>query len=347
MVSRSERQHRPVTVFALLVLAMAGACLAFLALWVAEGLAPVTESGGVVGHVSDGEGDRGPSDGYDEFEVEVRTGDGAVHLGERGPLLVPLQLGDPVVVARSAPTGRVVSVRGPDGEVDLHAHAGMIVLVGVAAAGTAGAVWQRRRLVEAVGWGLPSAGVSAPVLGAAVTVLGAVAVLAALVVPETPEGDRWTVDGMGVYESPKYFPETVVPRGRDVDLQEVVLRVRGPLVEGAPPGSPERLRGLRVLVVPMTARIVSADPGRYVRLELIGRGEGRPRLLRAADCGTAPGAFDGIVADGASEGGPSEGGSSEGGPSEGGPSERRVCFAVPPDFVPEYLVLDEKTAVRV
>lgn len=97
----------------------------------------------------------------------------------------------------------------------------------------------------------------------------------------------------------------------------------------------------------MTARIVSADPGRYVRLELIGRGEGRPRLLRAADCGTAPGAFDGIVADGASEGGPSEGGSSEGGPSEGGPSERRVCFAVPPDFVPEYLVLDEKTAVRV
>ncbi|MFI6642628.1 hypothetical protein [Streptomyces sp. NPDC050504] len=298
----------------LLWLAVLGAAVAFLAVWGTEAVAPVVRETAVIGHSSDGTDEGEPN----SFFVEALTDSGAeVPLGEGGGILEPIHLGDAVVVARSRVTDRAISVSGPDGEVNLHHHTGILVLVTLSVAFLGVTAWLGRRVLVAARRALRPGAVRQLVPPAAL-LAGAIAVSASLFTSDAPGGRPWTLDGMGVYDSPKFFPETVVRAGDAATVRGYSLRIGAPMAEKTPEGAPGRLSGLRVLVADVAVRNEGKEEG-YLQLELIGSGRGKASLLEADECGTAPGAFDGHVA-------------------ALPPPSSRLCFVVPEGFRPRFLI---------
>ncbi|MCT7356224.1 hypothetical protein N4P33_29365 [Streptomyces sp. 15-116A] len=208
--SETERRQGA-AVFSLLALAVAGAALAFLTIWTTEALAPVTEKHAVIAHEGDGdEAFTEESDGPYDFEVHALTEDGdTIPLGEGGELLKPLALGDPVIVTLSNATGRPLGARGPGGEVSLHHHAGMIILVTLATVALLLTTRYHRRLRRATHAILtPLPPKLAPWITPAAVTATALATTTALLTPDTPDHEPHTMDGMGIYASADHFPDT-------------------------------------------------------------------------------------------------------------------------------------------
>lgn len=323
---RNAERNKAFGVLGLLWLAAVGAAVVFLAVWGVEAVAPVVRETAVIGHADDGDGGGGPND----FFVEALTDGGAeVPLGEGGGILEPLHLGDAAVVTRSRVTERPLGVRGPDGEVDLHHHTGAVVLVTASVALLGGTLWRGRRIYGAAHRILRPRAARRLVPPAAL-LAGALAVSVSLFASAAPDGRPWTLDGMGVYDTPKFFPETVVRAGEAAVVRGYSLSIGAPLTEKRPVGVPGRLSGLRILVADVAVRSDRREAG-YLPLQLIGKGRGKAALLEAADCGTAPGAFDGHVA-------------------QSPPPTARLCFVVPEGFRPRYLIVggaDDDVAMAV
>ncbi|GHA91974.1 hypothetical protein GCM10010305_39530 [Streptomyces termitum] len=324
---RAAERDRAVGASALLWLAAVGVVAVFLAVWGVEAVAPVVRESAVIGHADDGGGDDG---GPESPAVKALTGDGrAVPLGEAGGILRPFRLGDAVVVTRSRVTGRPLAVRGPGGEADLHTHGGIVVLLAVSGV-VVGVTCRYGRRVYAAARRLPLPGPVRRLPVFAVPVAGAALAGLTLFGPGGSEGRPWTLDGMGIYDAPEFFPGTVVPSGGTADVRGFSLRVGGPLAEGAPAGAPGRLAGLRVLVAEVVVRN-GREAAAYLPVQLVGEGRGRAALLAAGECGAAPGGFDGHV------------------PVRPAPVSR-MCFVVPEGFAPRYLIVggaDDDVALAV
>jgi len=159
----------------------------------------------------------------------------------------------------------------------------------------------------------------------AVLVAGAVAVRSPYRDP--PSEPLTDAIGMGVYGDDGMRTPHALPPPADADgtarSGDVTVRVTGPVTTSPPPGAPGWVRDVHLIVVPVLATAppparADLSPG-YVALELVGRGRGRAVRLDAPACGGAPGAFDGRLTATRVQG--------------------PVCFVVPKDFRPLYLIV--------
>ncbi|MFI8324257.1 hypothetical protein [Streptomyces sp. NPDC085529] len=295
------------------LLVLAGAAAAFLAVWTVEAVAPVERHHAVIMKVDD---DPGLSDGHERFDyvVEAMTTDGRVLALAAGQERVNhLSLGEPVIVTLSRATGRPLSVRHRDGEVELHHHPWAVLAVVLAGLFTAVVAWRARALLRAGSAVLPFAPrlVTATLTAAALLLAGN-----ALLDAETYGDSRHVPDGMGIHRDAKSFPKQVVPTGREARLDDLHVTARGPAADSVPAGDDTRLR---IVSVPVTVRNPTPADIPWVPVKLIGEGPGVPQLLLGGRCGDEPGASDGSFARGETTG--------------------RLCFAVAQRFEPRYLIV--------
>ncbi|MFF2774347.1 hypothetical protein ACFVU3_05510 [Streptomyces sp. NPDC058052] len=310
-----ERDERT-TVFgwaSVALMALAGAAIAYLGVWTAEAVAPVERHHAVILRVNDADG----AEGHERFgyDLEAMTGDGRVIALAPGQERVDrLSIGEPVIVTLSRATGRPLSVRYAEGDVELHHHTTAIVLVTVAGLFAAVVAWRARPLLAAASAVLP---VAPRLLVAAVTAT-AVAVTAVGILDRETGGDiRHVADGMDIYGDPEFFPERVVAVGEEAPLDGVFVTARGPAAEVTTPGPDP---ALRVVAVPVTLRNPTPETVLTVRLVLIGEGQGETQMLRGSRCGDEPGALVGTFPHGTTTG--------------------RLCFVVAQRFDPRYLILE-------
>ncbi|MFF9498535.1 hypothetical protein [Streptomyces sp. NPDC014656] len=316
----SDRKHREkderTAVFgwaSVLALALAGAALGFLAVWTAEAVAPVDREHAVAVRVTDLDGDGHERYGYD---LEARTTDGrTIPLAGGSARVDRVRSGEPVVVTLSRATGRPLAVRHVEGEANLHHHTGAVVLVVAAGLFAAAVAWRRRPLLRAASAVLPFA---PRLLAAAVTVAALVLAGAAPLDRDPADGSRSSLDGMGIYRDPAFFPDRVVGVGTEAEVDDMAVTVRAPAATVAP--APGAGTALRVVAVPVVVRGTGQGTGTHLPVVLIGEGEGDAQLLRWSRCGEEPGALDDTFAPGETTG--------------------RLCFAVPQRFDPRYLVLE-------
>jgi hypothetical protein len=300
----------------LLPVIAAGLAWVFLAVWVAELAGPTTPQRAVISRHD--RTDAGDEAGTWSYELEARTEDGvALDIGASNSVKMydSAGYGEPVVVYRSALTGRVVGVRTVTGYVDFHHHGGMIAIVVVASAlvvaGTAGA---RRFMRLARPYLHPF--VLVIVLASSAGV-GAVALLDSPVI----RGTQRLPDAMGIYAQQRFFPDEVAGTGDVVELAGFTIQVTGPVATAAPAGSPAWLRAFRVAVIPVRVTYHGTYDRGFERVTLIGTGRGFPQMVGDPACGGVPGAFDGNATAAA--------------PQTAGP----MCFVVPSGFQPRHLVI--------
>ncbi len=302
---------------ALVAVAVTGAAVVAVALVAADAVAPTTVVRAVV---SENEPVRHSSRGGRDIRTnrnEARAEDGrALTLGESGRL----SYGDPVVLRLSRATGHVVGVRSAERSQDRRFNGGRVLLL-VLGVGV---------LVSAATWARGMWRVAAP---APTVAVAAAAVLAAgLVGLRGPEIDRTGPlpdrVGLQIYDDAASFPARKAATGDQVRVGNVTLTVTGLLTERPPAGAASWLGEFRVLVVPV--RVTASGPGdpAYLALELIGRGPGAARLVRAADCGQPGTTFDGTTTTG-------DGATSAGQPG----TTRSACFVVPAGFHAQHLVV--------
>ncbi|WP_031007982.1 hypothetical protein [Streptomyces sp. NRRL F-5727] len=316
--AEQARRNERTTVFGWLgvgLLVLAGAAVAFLGVWTVEAVAPVERHHAVIMRVDDDPGDL--SDGHERFDyrLEAMTTDGRVVALAGGQERVDhLSYGEPVIVTLSRATGRPLSVRHGDGEVELHHHPWAVLAVVLAGLFAAVVAWRARPLLRAASAVLPFAPrlVTATLAAAALVLAGH-----ALLDRETHGDSRNVADGMGIYRDEKVFPKRVVPTGREARLDDLFVTARGPAADVVPAtGDATRLR---IVAVPFAGRNPTAADIPWVPVKLIGEGPGEAQLLRASRCGGEPGASDGSFARGETTG--------------------RLCFAVAQRFEPRYLIL--------
>jgi hypothetical protein len=300
-------------VAATLVLLAVGAALgvvaAFSGRWFAEAVAGSYEVRAVVTvHDSEtSEGQNGPSTTW--TSEAVAEGGRAMRLpGEK-----EFGLADPVVVRLSSLTDRVLAVRVADGDlVKFHDRAAKAVLmpVGAAAVLVAGWVLVRTGRRHARGFKTALYPLAGAAFAAAVVLapggLGRGAFDSATTVPVTD---------LSQVELRTGAPPPVTGRGavaRSGDAEVRVLDVR----RGAPEGAARWLSEFEVLT--LVVEETRSTAGEPVAVRLVADEYGAP--TRVDDCAGAPGALTGAT-------------------SAPGTRTALLCFAVPPGFVPSYLLL--------
>ncbi|OOC04827.1 hypothetical protein B0293_20435 [Amycolatopsis azurea DSM 43854] len=293
----SERSRKRATaVVVLFVIGIVpGFVAAFVGRWAAEGMAGGHDLRAVIS-VSDStttEGQDGPHVAYETLAV---TEDGrALEL----PTGKAFGLAEPVVVRLSSLTGRVLSVRGAAGIVEVH-HPGekiaamsiggaLLVLGAVVVFSAVRPVTARKSLWFLAGFAFAAYVVLAP-LG-----FGATAYREAA----EPVPNLWE------HRREAWGPPPVIGKGQAAVSGESAVRVLESRSE-PPEGAEVWLSGFHVL----TLRIEASRMG-DTALELSADEHGAPR--RVKDCAGVPGAFDG--------------------------STGLVCFVVPPGYQPKYLVV--------
>jgi len=322
--------HRPSTkgrariVFALVLVGLVGVCGGFLALWVTDVAAPTRTYSAVISDVQE-------FVTHDEAGT-FRTTRNTAALGDDGRTIDLLRTtvpggpayGDPLVLRLSEWTGRVAGARTAAQEARNALQPFTVALVVLSCLVLAVSALSRSRSL----WTMAPRGLTAAVVALAVLVVGAVESRSPYREPSRfPLTDEF---GMGVYgrtilkSLPPIAMPPVVEAGGDARLDAVTLRVTGPVATIPPAGAPGWLRDFHVITIPVLATAPppanpSVFPG-YVPLELIGRGTGDAVLVQSPACGGVPQAFDGRFPLGVLR------------------FEGPVCFVVPKDFQPLYLV---------
>lgn len=100
------------------------------------------------------------------------------------------------------------------------------------------------------------------------------------------------------------------------------IRVTGPVLSGAPAGSPAWSRDFHVLRLPLSVAVFADSGSDGVTIRLAGTGRGVATVLERPYCGGGPHAFDGEW-------------------TSGDPPDRVACFVVPAGFRPGYLLVGE------
>ncbi len=306
--------RKPTNIVVPLLLLVIGAVLgtvaAFSGRWFAEATAGSYEVRAVI-TVHDSETTEGQNGTRTTWTSEALAEDGRAM---RLPGEEAFGMAEPVVVRLSALTDRVLSVRLPNGDLeDFHDQTAKVVLM------TAGAL-----AVLAGGWLLVGrwrasareGGTAKPVL----TFLLGVVLAAGVVL--SPAGF-----GQGAFRSAttvpvpdlskaglRTDPPPVVVRGGAARTGDVTLRALG-VERGAPEGAAPWLSGFEVLTVRVEETRTAEGPP--VAARLVADEHGSPELVEK--CAGAPGALTGPAASGTRTG--------------------LLCFAVPPGFVPSYLLL--------
>jgi hypothetical protein len=310
---------------ALLAVALTGATAALTVVWVADAVAPTTTSRAVV-TLSERTTHR-TREGSDRssYRVEARAEDGrALLLSTAWSLHRAVSYGDPVVVTTSRATGDVVGVRTASTDVNLRVTT--LRVLSLALAGlvlVSAATWARQI------WRVPQPSIAAVVAVGALLLVGLIRLNGPQIAHTGPLPDDV---GMQIYGDPKYFPPHTAGTATTVAVGKFTLRVTGALTDQPPAGAAPWLRGFHVLTVPIAVTFTGDDSIGYLPLDLIGRGPGRAGRVHAADC-AGPAGFDGH------------------GTAEHRTVTGSVCFTVPADFRPTYLVISrampDDTAIHI
>jgi hypothetical protein len=309
---------------ALLAVALTGATAALTAVWITDAVAPTTTSRAVV-TLSQRTEYRTRGHNQASYRVEARAEDGrALRLGTGWSLYREVSYGDPVLVTTSRATGDVVGVRTADTDVNLRLTTLRVLSLGLAGLILASAATWARPI-----WRVPQPSIAVVVAAGALVLVGLIRLHGPQIAHTQPLSDDI---GMQIYGDSKHFPQHTAGTATTVAVGEFTLRVTGALTDQPPAGAAGWLPGFHVLTVPIAATFTGDDSTGYVPLDLIGRGPGRAALVHAADCAGSAG-FDGH------------------GTAEHRTITGSVCFAVPADFRPTYLIISrampDDTAIHI